>query len=61
MSFDLISDKYFWLAPENVRGSNTIDTRSDIWGIGCLAFEMLTGHPPFFLETGGNVDELKRM
>lgn len=61
LPIDDIAIKFFWIAPENLRGSNSIDTRSDIWGLGCLAFELLTNKPPFWDETGGNLEELKRL
>lgn len=51
----------FWLAPENVKGYDTIDLRSDVWSLGCLLLEVLTGNPPFLVETGGNIEELKRL
>lgn len=48
----------FWLAPENVMGFDISDLRSDIWGLGCLLVEMLTGSPPFLIETEGDIEEL---
>ena len=51
----------FWLAPENVKGFDSIDLRSDIWSLGCLVLELLTGNPPFLVETEGNIEELKRL
>ena len=51
----------FWLAPENIKGSDTIETRSDIWCIGCLLYEMITSEPPFYEETEGSVELLKQM
>lgn len=48
----------FWLAPENVMGFDISDMRSDIWSLGCLVIEMLTGNPPFLVQTEGNTEEL---
>jgi serine/threonine-protein kinase len=34
------------MAPEQLRGEE-VDVRSDIWGAGCLLYEMATGGRPF--------------
>ena len=43
-----------YIAPEQAYG-RTVDTRTDIWAFGVLAFELLTGSPPF---EGGTVGEI---
>lgn len=35
-----------YMSPEQVRGE-TIDMRSDLFGLGCVLYAMSTGHPPF--------------
>jgi serine/threonine-protein kinase len=36
-----------FLAPELVSGRGPFDRRADIYGLGCVAFWLLTGRPPF--------------
>jgi serine/threonine-protein kinase len=36
-----------YMSPEQIRASSDIDPRTDIWSIGCVLFELLTGHAPF--------------
>ena len=45
----------FYMSPEQILGSKDIDHRSDLWSVGVVTYEMLTGRKPFDAETMGGL------
>jgi len=46
-----IKGKMLYMSPEQSKGSKDIDARSDIYSLGCVLFEMVTGKKLFMAES----------
>ena len=44
-----------YMAPEQCRGVKNIDDRADVYALGVMIFEMLTGQPPFYADYPGDI------
>jgi serine/threonine-protein kinase len=45
----------YYMSPEQLLGAKDVDHRTDIWAVGVVAFEALTGQRPFDADTVGGL------
>jgi len=45
----------YYMSPEQVRDDRDLDQRTDIYALGCILYEMITGEPPY---TGRGLTEV---
>jgi serine/threonine-protein kinase len=41
-----------YMSPEQVKGQGNVDHRADLWALGCMAYECLTGRPVWNTDQG---------
>jgi len=44
---DVVMGSPRYMPPEQMESASAVDSRSDIWGLGAILYEMLTGRAPF--------------
>ncbi|MAT16183.1 MAG: serine/threonine protein kinase [Planctomyces sp.] len=46
---------YYYMAPEQIRAERRISGQTDLYSLGCVLYEMLTGQPPFRGENSAQI------
>ena len=44
-----------YMSPEQAMGERELDARADVYALGCVAYEMLVGEPPFTGPTAQSI------
>jgi serine/threonine-protein kinase len=44
-----------YMSPEQCRGTGKVDIRTDIYSLGCIIYELVSGRPPFMRDGAGEL------
>jgi eukaryotic-like serine/threonine-protein kinase len=53
----IIVGTVFYMSPEQLKEDRDLDQRADVYSLGCILYEMLTGTPPY---TGSSISDIVR-